>query len=101
MALSAEGGAKSGALATQNRSFDPDLAPLDHGPLAPASEAEGLSMRYENTPGLTRALSRAAAWAAILGQEEILPESMLRGLLEDEEAQPSTLLVLAGVDRQE
>src|SRR5436190_1956529 len=57
-------------------------------------------MHYEHTPGLTRALSRAAAWASSAGQGEIHADHLLRALVEDEEAQPSTLLARAGLARE-
>jgi len=58
-------------------------------------------MRYEFTPGLSRALLRAVAWAQQLGQAEVRPEHLLRGLVEDEDAQPGTLLAKAGLRRSE
>ena len=57
-------------------------------------------MRYEYTPGLTRALSRAAAWASSARQSEILADHLMSALVEDEEGQPSTLLVRAGLERR-
>jgi thiamine-phosphate pyrophosphorylase len=56
-------------------------------------------MRYEPTPGLIRALARAAVWARHLNESEVQLEHLLRGLTEDEESQPSTLLTQAGLRR--
>ena len=57
-------------------------------------------MHFEHTPGLTRALHRAQAWSKQQDQDEVLPEHLLRGLLEDEDARPSSLLAEAGLQRQ-
>ena len=56
-------------------------------------------MRYEPTPGLLRALNRAAAWASLFAQAEVQLEHLFRGLIEDDESKPSTLLVQAGLER--
>ena len=57
-------------------------------------------MRYEPTPGLMRALNRAGTWAGHLGQSEVRPEHLFRGLIEDDEAQPSVLLAQFGLLRE-
>jgi thiamine-phosphate pyrophosphorylase len=56
-------------------------------------------MRFENTPGLTFALQRAAGYARRTGAEAIAPLHLLLGLLTDEDAQPANLLAAAGVTR--
>jgi thiamine-phosphate pyrophosphorylase len=57
-------------------------------------------MRYEPTPGLMRALNRAAVWAKQLGECEVHAEHLFRGLVEDDETQPSVLLSQFGVVRE-
>ena len=56
-------------------------------------------MRYEPTPGLLRALSRAVAWANQQSAGEFRLEDLFRGLVEDDETQPSILLTQAGLQR--
>jgi thiamine-phosphate pyrophosphorylase len=56
-------------------------------------------MRFENTPGLTFALHRAAGYARRAGADAIDPLHLLLGLVTDEDAQPAILLAEAGVTR--
>jgi thiamine-phosphate pyrophosphorylase len=58
-------------------------------------------MRYEPTPGLLRALTRAAAWANQQSAGEVQLEHLFRGLVEDGESQPSILLAQAGLQRDQ
>jgi thiamine-phosphate pyrophosphorylase len=56
-------------------------------------------MREEATPAVIRALERAQAWAALLGEAELFPAHVLLGLIEEEEGRPAQLLAGAGLDR--
>lgn len=56
-------------------------------------------MPFEHTPGLARALNRAGAWASQQSLAEITTWQLFQGLIEDEESQPSVLLVQAGLER--